>query len=50
MRVERLLRRAESALDIVLVARHSSIAGEMRGTSILPGGPAGGDSAGGGLL
>lgn len=50
VRVERLLHRAESSLDIVLVARHSSIAGEMRGTSILPGGPAGGDSARGGLL
>lgn len=49
LRVERLLLRAESCLDIVLVERHPSRAGEMRGTSILPGGSAGGDSAGGGL-
>lgn len=47
MRVERLLQRVEACVDIVLVERHPSRAGEMRGTSILPGGPAGGDSPGG---
>lgn len=50
VRVERLMQRVEACVDVVLVERHPSRAGEMRGTSILPGGPAGGDITGGGLL
>lgn len=37
VRVQRLLRKVESSIDIVVVERHPSKAGEMRGTSILPG-------------
>lgn len=46
-RVDRLLNRLESAVDVVLVEKRSPIAVEPGGTSGLTGGPAGGVCAGG---